>query len=531
VSLFLGFDCSTQRLSAIVIEVAAGRRQVVFQQSLNFDTDFPHYRTTAGVWRGDDPREASSSPVMWAEALDRMLAIVSSSPAIERTRIRAISGSAQQHGSVYLGREAAAVWEGLNPALPLAPQIEGTFSRRQSPVWMDESTGAQCAAIESALGGAEATRRLTGSRAHERFTAPQIRKFYEIDPTAYARTDRIHLVSSYLASLLVGRDAPIDFADGSGMTLMDLGAGCWSPSAMEATAPDLAARLPPLVPSSSAAGRLSRYWQQRYGLPPAAVVAWTGDNPSSLIGTGNVREDGLAISLGTSDTVFALTATCQSGATHTFGAPTGGYMALVCFRNGSLARERVRDRHGLDWKGFSDALAATPAGNGSALMLPWFEPEITPHMDVPGVYAVGFDEHETARHVRAVVEGQMLAMANHSRPICGDRRRIIATGGASTNRAILQIMADVFDADVFTLPVSNTAYLGAALRAFHFDRASDRQPLSWRETVAGFTDASLAASPTRAHVAIYGEVRQRYAELEARELSVRGVSVHLSNLR
>ena len=31
-------------------------------------------------------------------------------------------------------------------------------------------------------------------------------------------------------------------------------------------------------------------------------------------------------------------------------------MALTCFANGSLARERVRDTHGLDWDGFSAAL-------------------------------------------------------------------------------------------------------------------------------------------------------------------------------
>ena len=31
-------------------------------------------------------------------------------------------------------------------------------------------------------------------------------------------------------------------------------------------------------------------------------------------------------------------------------------MALTCFANGSLARERVRDSHGLDWDGFAAAL-------------------------------------------------------------------------------------------------------------------------------------------------------------------------------
>ena len=88
---------------------------------------------------------------------------------------------------------------------------------------MDSSTSAECAEIEAAVGGEQALAQRTGSRAFERFTAAQIRKFSKTDPAAYAATDRIHLVSSFLASLLIGRHAPLDPGDGSGTNLMDLG--------------------------------------------------------------------------------------------------------------------------------------------------------------------------------------------------------------------------------------------------------------------------------------------------------------------
>ena len=156
----------------------------------------------------------------------------------------------------------------------------------------------------SALGGDEAVARLTGSKAIERFTAAQIRKFAGSDEAAYARTDRIHLVSSFLASLLVGSHAPLEPADASGMNLMDLARSRWAPNALDASAPDLERRLPPIRPSWTIAGRLDQYWQRRHGFPAARVIAWSGDNPSSLVGLGLVDPSQRAISLGTSDTVF-----------------------------------------------------------------------------------------------------------------------------------------------------------------------------------------------------------------------------------
>jgi xylulokinase len=99
VSLYLGLDSSTQSLTAIVIDSDA--RRVVFEATLAFDEAFPQYGTTHGVLPRADPRVAVSSPLLWAEALDVMMARVARS-GLDMTRLAAISGSAQQHGSVYL---------------------------------------------------------------------------------------------------------------------------------------------------------------------------------------------------------------------------------------------------------------------------------------------------------------------------------------------------------------------------------------------------------------------------------------------
>ena len=518
--LYLGLDSSTQSLTAVVLDVGARDRSIVCQHALGFDRELPGYGTRHGVLPDPNPTVALSSPVMWADALDRMMGVVSRALGPDLRHVRAVSGSAQQHGTVYLIEHAEAAWAGLSAAKPLAAQIDRTFSRERSPIWMDASTSAQCAAITKALGGDGRVAELTGSRAFERFAGPQIRKFYEQDSAAYARTAAIHLVSSYMASLLAGQQAPIDPGDGAGMNLMDIRSRTWAAAALDATAPGLAGKLPRLAPSSSVVGPLSRYWTERYGFPAAKVVAWSGDNPCSLIGTGLVEEGRIAISLGTSDTLFAFMREPRVDPLHVghvFGSPTGDYMGLVVFANGSLARERIRDEYGLDWNGFSAALRTTAPGNGGAIMLPWFVPEITPPVPTAGMRRCGLAAGDAAANVRAVVEGQMLSMAIHSTWTGVRARTIHATGGASVNREILRIMADVHDADVYQLDVPASAAVGAALRAFHADELSEGRAISWRDVVAGIAEpvASTRVAPVPENVRVYDELKTKYAMCEA----------------
>ena len=187
-SLYVGFDCSTQGVTAVVVESGGDEpARVVFEAVINYDRDLPQYGTRHGVLPSDDPRVAVAPPQMWADALEMAMARIASSD-LNLSQIRAISGCAQQHGTVYLDRD-------------------GGFSRPVSPIWQDASTTVECDEITRALGGDDAIARLTGSRAFERFAGPQIRKFWKQDPSAYARTSRIHLISSFMASLLISDTA------------------------------------------------------------------------------------------------------------------------------------------------------------------------------------------------------------------------------------------------------------------------------------------------------------------------------------
>jgi len=516
-NLFLGLDCSTQSLSAIVINSTS--RQVVYNHSLNFDQALPHYGTRNGTLPSNDPLVIHSPPLMWVEALDVLFAQMKQD-GVPLGAILAISGSGQQHGSVYLNSGAPDALARLNPAKPLIENLRNVFSRATAPVWMDSSTGAECAEIREALGGVKATAQTTGSDTFERFTGPQIRKFYKAEPHRYARTGNIALVSSFLASILAGQIAPIDHGDGAGMNLMDIHRKLWHPKALKATAPQLREKLPPLAPSSKIVGNISPYFVKKYGYHRnAKVLVWSGDNPCSVIGLGLIKEGTVAISLGTSDTLFGYMKRCrvdERGEGSVFGAPTGDYMSLICFKNGSLARERIRDTYRLDWRGFNRLLASTPPGNRGAIMLPWFEAEIVPRVNGPGVHRFDLDPNDAPANCRAVVEAQTMSMRLHSQWMKVVPKRIYATGGASTNPAILQVMADVFHCPVVRIEVTKSAALGAALRATHGWLAHTGRKPRWRDVVAGFTDPlpDSEIRPRATSARVYGQLMEKYARHE-----------------
>ncbi|MFW6162851.1 MAG: xylulokinase [Planctomycetota bacterium] len=520
-ALYLGLDSSTQSLSAVILDLEG--REVLLDHSIDFDERLAKFGCENGVLPSEDPQEAHSDPLMWLAALDLMYKELGEE-GIELREIAAVSGSGQQHGSVYLKATATEALKSLKPRGKLASQLRKTLSRATAPIWMDTSTRAQCDEIEAAVGGPQAVTELTGSRCFERFTGPQIRKFAQDEKRRYDATARIHLVSSFMCSVLAGKHAPIDHGDGAGMNLMDIRQREWSPTMLAATAPGLRRKLPRLAPSDTVVGPISSYFVEKYGFAPECqVVAWSGDNPNSLVGVGLIQPGKVCISLGTSDTYFGFMPephVSTEGEGHVFGSPTGDYMSLICFLNGSLTRERVKDAYGLSWDDFSAALRNTEPGNGGRVMLPYFYPEIVPNVLEPQVHRYGLDEGDAEGNCRAVVEAQMASMAIHSEWMGVETRVIHATGGASANREILQIMADVHDADVYQFEVGNSAALGAALRAAHADRKAAGEAMSWADVVAGFTDPmpDSRVQPDDGAVAVYREFRELYRACEAHAL-------------
>ena len=98
--------------------------------------------------RGDDGK-VTSPATMWCEALE--LAVQRLADLTDLSDIVAVSGSGQQHATVYLSEKGVTALEALDPAWPLVRQFDGCFARA-SPAWLDTSTGQECAELEEAAG-------------------------------------------------------------------------------------------------------------------------------------------------------------------------------------------------------------------------------------------------------------------------------------------------------------------------------------------------------------------------------------------
>ena len=458
--LTLGIDSSTQGVKAVVYDAVADK--VVASASVNYGKDLPQFDCPDGFLPNADTRVRCVNPVMWIKGLELALTRLRDAGA-PMGEISAVGGDAQQHATVYLAEK------GLS-SLGSGVVDDSWFSRSVSPIWMDSSTAAEVALLDNAFGNR--MREHTGSPAVERFAASQVMKFARTEPEAYARTVRIHLLSSFLTSYLTGEDAPVDVGDGAGMNLLNLHTLEWDDAICEFCAPGLRAKLPNIYRPGAPALRLSSRFAE-FGLRPGIPVApFTGDNPASLVGCCAEMPGCAVISLGTSDTFFAAMSefrTDPDGYGHVFGNPCGGFMSLCCFKNGSLARDRVRRECGVDWKTFDEtAFEITNPGNDGKTAFPYFEPEITPKHDATGIEA-NFDWHSAPveTKIRAVVEGQLANMYERTRWI-GDFSTVYVTGGASRSKGILSVIADVFNANVKTLDATDSAAIGGArLAAMH----------------------------------------------------------------
>jgi len=542
---YLGLHLGTQLLRALILD---SNLKVAYVAQIRYDVDLPEFKTVNGILPDGEPGEYLANPVMWVKALDMLMDCLVKQGA-DLHSVASVAGAAQQHGCVFWSDLGLRRLCNLNAHLQLHEQLnESAFELSRTPTWRDSSTDKQVHEMEHAVGGPAELSSITGSRAYARFTGPQIRKIHSQCPEHYERTSRISLISSFLASLLIGGMASIDFTDGSGMNLMDIRRKKWSPECLDACAPGLARRLMKPIPSNRLQGRIADYYVRRWNFrPDCMVVASAGSKASELAGL-LVEKDFLMLSLDTSDVVvmpLKRAPRLEDGHVMCHPTRTDEYMGVLCFHNGALTRKAVCEEvaNG-SWMRFYEMLGDTPPGNNGNVAVHFRDREIIPIAQGTLRWAAGIDfmsaeclqglpAFDTPEiEVRAVIEGQIMhhyAIAREMGFHKSKYTKVIVVGEDSRSQQVQQIVADIFDAPVYQRSGVEVSLLGCAFRAryaFYEHRESNcncrsckmpkgRQPrLSYEEFFRNIPSGlHLAAEPTPGSEKIYTPLIARCTQI------------------
>ena len=225
--LALGLDLSTQSLSAVVLDI--DNCEKIFEYSLDYvkDTRLVKFglQPESYILPAEIEGEADQPVKMYLAALDALLSDVVKN-GVDLQNMVVINVSGQQHGHVYLNRQADTIFKRLedNDAAQtdLCSLLGDSLAYELAPIWMTANTQQQANFMREQVGGKENMIKLSGSDVPLRFTGVVMRRIGQEQPEVYQNTANIQLISSFIPAVLTGKArSPLDYGNACGMSLMN----------------------------------------------------------------------------------------------------------------------------------------------------------------------------------------------------------------------------------------------------------------------------------------------------------------------
>lgn len=406
----IGVDSSTQSCKVVVRDADTG--------------------ALLATGRASHPAGSEVDPQHWWDALQQALAEAGGLGGVD-----AVSVAGQQHGMVALD----AAGRVIRPAL----------------LWNDTRSAPAAADLVTEVGAEEYVAR-TGVVPVASFTATKLRWLRDAEPENAARVAAVCLPHDWLTWRLRGY-GPVGDSE-LGPDLSELvtdrsdasGTAYWSPATGDYDR-DLLIRalghdaiLPRvLAPAEAVTG------------PGFLVGPGAGDNAAAALGL-DARPGDVAVSLGTSGTVFAATTGRvgdPSGIVAGFADATGGFLPLVCTLNAARVLDAVAGLLNVSHDALGELALQGEPGAGGAVLVPYFEGERTPNLPDATASLTGLTLTSTTRPnlARAAIEGMLCGLAaglDAIRQAGVETRRVLLIGGAAANPAVQVIASQVFDVPV-----------------------------------------------------------------------------------
>jgi len=422
--LVAGVDSSTQSCKVLIRDLETG--EIVRQGSAKH------------------PDGTEVNPEHWFTALQESIA-----EAGGLADVAAISIAGQQHGMVALDQEGNVVRDAL--------------------LWNDTRSAQAAQELTAEVGAAEFAKR-TGIVPVASFTITKLRWLRDHEPTNAQKVVAVALPHDWLTWRLRGfGPGNADFAELATDRSEAAGTGYFNPQTNEYDR-DLIVRalghdaiLPRVLAPAEAVGKTQS------GI---LVAPGGGDNAMAALGLG-AREGDAVISLGTSGTVFSVSATAvqdTSGTIAGFADASGNYLPITVTLNAARLVASVSKVLDADFDELAELALAADSGSDGLVTVPFFEGERTPNLpnakgSLHGLTLSSFTRENLAR---SVIEGMLCGLAyglNAFKQQGVPVKRVLLIGGAAQNIAVQEIAATLFDAAIEVPAISEYVAEGATVQA------------------------------------------------------------------
>ena len=484
---FLGIDCGTQGTKSFLLQQdgrALGRG----------------YAKHDLIERANGARE--QDPQWWVEALQASVAAAMASH--PNADVRGIGVSGQQHGLVVLDEMKQVI--------------------RPAKLWNDTETAPQNERLVAEFGGAAACMDRLGIVPRTGYTVSKLLWLKEVEPQNFARVRHILLPHEYLNFWLTGT-LRAEYGDASGTGYFDPRSRTWIAEVLnwiDGGSGQLFAALPELITPEQSVGTLRPEIARQLGLPEDCLVSsGGGDNMMGALGTGNVKQGVVTMSLGTSSTVYSYRdapTKDRTGNVAPFCSSSGGWLPLVCTMNATNVVTHTVELVGSTVAMLEPALQNTSPGADGLVWLPFLNGERTP--DLPSargtLLGVSANNYTQQHLVRAMVEGVSFGMlAGLELILQGAEAEIIQLiGGGSKSAQWRQLLADATGATIQVPAEEEAGCLGAAIQAMYASACAAGEDVTFQSLADRYVrvDESKTATPNAANREPYRAAMRVYQD-------------------
>ena len=390
-------------------------------------------------------------------------------------RVFEISGIAQQPGRVA----AVAAGGQMHATIPI--DSSGQVLVPAVQLWCDK----RCAGIVAEMGKRDEIREafsLVGNVPTAAWLGWKIKWLQANQPDVYQKTWKVLTASAYITYQLTGGIPVIDYSEASGSFLMDAKRLDWSQEMFDLMGLDTG-MLPPIMPSSQVAGKVSRQAAQETGLLEGTPVAVGGGDMLCTLLAAGLTQTGRAVDITGTSSIMCIYADepvldrrlmnlhHSMPGWVTFGICDSGGGSLKWFKDAFCQAEKeIAAESGVSPYHLLDEQAALVEPGAEGLL---FYPYLLGERTLGSAYSRGVFFGLTPRSgkgalSRAIMEGiafEMLRTLEIARQSGMPVDQIRLVGGGAQSPLWNQIKANIYQLPVAVLKTFEGGTLGAAILA------------------------------------------------------------------